>query len=190
VNADDVLNFWFGPPDSADYGQTRKAWWQKDPAFDELVRQRFGQTVEQALGGKPGDWPETPRGALAYVIALDQFPRNIFRGTPRAFAGDHLALAAASGACELGLDQALPAFQRVFLYMPFMHSEGLGAQQRSLDLFDALAHEPGGPDQRSYARSHYDIIARFGRFPHRNATLGRESTPEELLFLQQPGSSF
>ena len=137
------------------------------------------------MRGELERWRSTPLAALALVVVLDQFSRNMFRGTPRAFAGDPAALAAATSMVERSFDRLLSAQERIFVYLPFEHAEDLAAQRRSLALFDAL-----DPDDMEYARRHYEIIARFGRFPHRNAILGRESTAEEAEFLEQPGSSF
>jgi uncharacterized protein (DUF924 family) len=137
------------------------------------------------LLGQLEQWRSTPLAALALVVVLDQFSRNMFRGTPRAFDGDPAALAAARGALERGLDRLLSPAERTFMYMPFEHAEELAAQRRSLALFEAL-----DPNDMEYARRHHEIIARFGRFPHRNAVLGRESTPEEIEFLKGPDSSF
>jgi len=135
--------------------------------------------------GELEQWRSTPLAALALVVVLDQFSRNMFRGSPGAFAGDPAALAAAAGAIERGFDRLLSAQERTFVYMPFEHAEDLEAQRRSLALFEAL-----DPNDMEYARRHHEIIARFGRFPHRNAVLGRESTPEEIEFLKRSGSSF
>ena len=137
------------------------------------------------MRGELERWQSTPLAALALVVVLDQFSRNMFRGTRRAFAGDPAALAAATHMLEGGFDRLLCAQERTFVYMPFEHAEDLAAQRRSLVLFEAL-----DPNDMEYARRHHDIIARFGRFPHRNAVLGRESTPEEIEFLKRPGSSF
>ena len=137
------------------------------------------------MRGELDRWRSTPLAALALIVVLDQFSRNLFRGTPRAFVGDPAALAAAASAIERGFDRLLSAQERTFAYMPFEHAEDLAAQRRSLALFGAL-----DPDDIDYAKRHHDIIARFGRFPHRNAALGRESTPEEIEFLKRPGSSF
>lgn len=173
---DEVLRFWFADPDR---------WWVKDPAFDAEIRDRFGALHAAIERGEHEAWLDTPRGALAYVIVLDQFSRNIFRGTPGMFAADARALAATNAAIARGHDAALSPQERGFLYMPLMHSEALADQDRSVALFGAL-----GTGQLDYAERHRDIVRRFGRFPHRNAILGRASTPEELEFLTQPGSSF
>ena len=174
--AEDVLAFWFADP---------ARWWKKDPAFDAQVRERFLALHEAIERGEYEDWLATPRGALAYVVVLDQFSRNMFRGTGRSFASDARARAAARGAVDRGDDRALSVDERSFLYMPFMHSEDLSDQDRSCALFAASR-----PDQARYAEMHRDIVRRFGRFPHRNALLGRASTSEEEEFLKQPGSSF
>jgi len=181
----EVLDFWFGAPDSPERGRSRKVWFRKSDAFDAEIRARFFPLWEQAVRGELERWRSTPLAALALVVVLDQFSRNMFRGTPRAFAGDPAALAAATSMVERSFDRLLSAQERIFVYLPFEHAEDLAAQRRSLALFDAL-----DPDDMEYARRHYEIIARFGRFPHRNAILGRESTAEEAEFLEQPGSSF
>jgi uncharacterized protein (DUF924 family) len=182
----DILDFWLGPPPHA----TRDVWFRKDPAFDAEIARRFGAAVEAALAGEYRDWTATAHGTLARVLLLDQFTRNIFRDTPRAFAGDEQALAMASSAVDAGFDRALDHFERWFLYMPFEHAEDVGAQERSLALFGALAAESGDPGQVQWAEKHAVIVRRFGRFPHRNSILGRTSTAEEVAFLQEPGSRF
>ncbi len=173
---DDVLTFWF-----ADEAR----WWKKDPAFDAEITRRFGALHAAIERGEHEAWLGTARGALAYVIVLDQFSRNMFRGDPRAFASDARARAAAKTALEKGFDQELTKHERSFLYMPLMHSEELVDQDQCVELFRSE-----NPGQLDYAVRHRDIVARFGRFPHRNAILGRASTPEETEFLKQPGSSF
>jgi uncharacterized protein (DUF924 family) len=173
---EDVLSFWFAYP---------ARWWRKDPAFDAEVRERFLGLHGAIDRGEREAWLEAVRGTLAYVIALDQLSRNMFRGTARMFASDARARAAARRAVDRGDDHALSEDERSFLYMPFMHSEDLVDQDRCASLFASSV-----PAQLRYAEQHRDIIRRFGRFPHRNALLGRESTPEEQEFLKQPGSSF
>lgn len=185
-----VLDFWFGAPDSPEYGTQRSEWFQKSAELDELIRSRFGDTVEAALRGELVHWRTQPRAALALVIVLDQFTRNIYRGTPRAFAGDPFALEIARGMVARGDDELLEAVERYFVYMPFEHSEDLAMQRESVRLFESQRDQPHSAEAIDYARRHYDIIERFGRFPHRNAVLGRESTAEEIAFLKQPGSSF
>jgi uncharacterized protein (DUF924 family) len=183
---DAVLDFWFGPPPHA----ARDAWFRKDPAFDATIADRFGDMVAAAMAGAYGEWCATAQGALARVILLDQFPRNIHRDTPRAFAGDPRALATADDAIARGLDRELDRFERWFLYLPFEHSESEAAQVRSLALFTALADETGDRSPLEWAQKHADVIRRFGRYPHRNAILGLDSTAEEEAFLKQPGSRF
>lgn len=185
-----IVDFWFGPPGSGERGRPRDVWFRKDPDFDEIIRARFGEAVNIALAGGLGEWCTTPSGALARVLLLDQFTRNIFRDTPRAFAGDERALATADDAIERGFDRELGPHERWFLYMPFEHAEDSAAQERSLALFGALARELGNDEPLTWARKHADVIFRFGRYPHRNAILGRRSTPEEEAFLREPGSRF
>ncbi|HLU66013.1 MAG TPA: DUF924 family protein [Kofleriaceae bacterium] len=189
-----VLDFWLGELDRdgrADRAHAER-WWRADPAFDEEVRERFLADHEAVMAGRREGWLEDPRGRVAYVIVLDQLSRNMFRGTPGMFAGDARALAAAREAVDAGLDRDLPHDMRYFLYMPFMHSESLADQDRCVELFRALTGEaePSPGSALDFAIRHRDIVARFGRFPHRNAILGRASTREEQEFLEQPGSSF
>ena len=170
---DEVIAFW------REAGPER--WFSKDEGFDQACRDRFALTYEAAARGDLAEWELTPEGALAVVLLLDQFPRNMFRGTRRAYATDHGAVMAADRAIERGHDTRVdPAFRR-FFYLPFMHSESVRHQERSVALNEAL----GDPDSVKWARHHHDIVARFGRFPHRNAWLGRESTPEEVGFLAE-----
>lgn len=192
IAAQDVLDFWFLPIGVKGHNTQRPEWFRKDEQFDRQIAVQFGPIVAEALSGGLRRWDdEGTQGTLARIIVLDQFTRNIYRGTPQAFAGDKLALDAALALDNSGANQTLPAVQRIFAYLPFEHAESLSMQQRSLDLFDMLrAAGPGFDSTYDYARRHYDVIRRFGRFPHRNAILGRESTPDEREFLQQPGSSF
>jgi len=175
MDAKEVLKFWFE--------RDRKAWFEKNPAFDEEIRQRFLPAYELGATGMLDSWKQAPASCLALVVLLDQFPRNMFRGTARAFAADPLALEAARTILDRGWDKAMTPDERVFAYLPFEHSEALQDQKLSLKLFE------GNPNFE-WARKHWEIIRRFGRFPHRNAALGRESTPEEIEFLKQPGSGF
>ena len=184
-----ILDFWFGSPESADYGATRDVWFRKDAAFDAEIRRRFNAVIETALDGGLADWT-APRAALARVLVLDQFTRNCYRNSARAFAGDALALAAAADAVDQGRDRELIPVERWFLYMPFEHSESAVAQARSLALFAQLSHETGLADPLAWAEKHAAVIRRFGRYPHRNALLGRESTAEEIAFLATQGSNF
>jgi uncharacterized protein (DUF924 family) len=188
--SDAVLDFWFGREDEPGYGEFRNQWFRKDPAFDAEVTARFGELYEEAASGDLDGWRDDARSCLALVILLDQFPRNMFRGDGRTHATDGTALETSKYAVEHALDRELPAFQRMFLYMPFMHSENVEDQRRSVELFGLLAEEPGAPDVTSYAVGHREIVERFGRFPHRNAILGRRTTPEEAEFLKTEGSSF
>ena len=176
---DDVLNFWFQETQPAQ-------WWKVDPAFDSRVRERFGALHEQARRCELHAWRATPKGRLAEVIALDQFARNIHRGTPAAFSADSLALALAQEAVAAGADLALPAEQRAFLYMPYMHSESPAIH----GVAEALMRERAPEHTHAFELRHKAIVDRFGRYPHRNAILGRVSTPEEEAFLKEPGSSF
>jgi len=184
-----ILDFWFGPPESAVYGTTREAWFRKDAAFDAEIRQRFGAVLETALHGGLDDWTAT-RAVLSRVLVLDQFTRNCYRDSARAFAGDAPALAAATAAVDQGQDRELNPVERWFLYMPFEHSESATAQMRSLALFTQLRDETGLADPLAWAEKHAVVIRRFGRYPHRNALLGRESTAEEIAFLRTQGSNF
>jgi uncharacterized protein (DUF924 family) len=183
---DDILEFWFGPAPHAE----RSVWFRRDAAFDAAIRDRFGDAIETAIGGGFADWEATAPGALARVLLLDQFTRNVFRDSPRAFAGDAGALATSQRAIAAGLDRELDAYGRWFLYMPLVHAEDRAVQRRSIELFAALAADTGLAGPLDWAKRHAAVIERFGRFPHRNATLGRASTPEEKAFLQQPGSRF
>lgn len=186
ADAHAVLDVWFGDGDSAN-----PEWFRKDPVFDVSIRTRFGAVIRAALAGELADWDRTPLGALARIVVLDQFTRNAYRGTLRAFAGDALALAAAKTLVASGRDRKLKPLQRGFVYLPFEHSESLADQAESLRLFGALAAEqPQLRDALEWAEKHAAVIARFGRYPHRNAALGRTSTPEEIEFLKQPGSAF
>jgi uncharacterized protein (DUF924 family) len=186
----DVLEFWFGALGSPELGRDRRQWFEKSDAFDGLTRERFLATHEAAAAGRLDGWAERPLAALALVVTLDQFPRNMFRGTPRAFAADAKALAVARGIVSRGFDAAYVPVQCWFAYIPFEHAEDLSAQTESLALFDRLRSDPASAETLGYAMRHYAVIERFGRFPHRNAILGRASTPEELAFLAMPGSSF
>jgi len=181
-----VHAFWFGAPPFA----SRPEWFRKDPAFDATIRTRFGEAVAAACAGAYGEWCATPRGALARVLLLDQFTRNIGRDSPAAFAGDARAIATADDAIARGFDRVLEPVERQFMYLPFEHAEDPAAQDRSLALFGALARDAGRDDLLDWAQRHADVIRRFGRFPHRNAALGRTSTPDEIAFLATPGSGF
>ncbi len=196
--ADALLAFWFGAETDAVAiaDQQKTLWWKSTPALDEDMRKRFGELVERAATGALNDWRSTPRGLLALILLADQLPRNIYRNTPRAFAFD----AAAREHCRHGLaqefDQRLRPIERVFHYLPLEHSEALQDQRDACRLFSDLVVLAAAGQRElfcgylRFAERHRDIIARFGRFPHRNGILGRSSTVEELAFLQTPGSSF
>ena len=190
MTAPDVLDFWFGAPGSPQRGKPRAEWFKKSDAFDQEVRERFLPVYELAAGGKLAAWNESPHPLLALIIVCDQFPRNIFRNDARAFATDAQALAAAQRMVERGWDMRLAPIERQFAYLPFEHAEDAAMQQRSLELFERVTEDPALADVPVWARKHFDVIARFGRFPHRNAILGRASTPAEIEFLKEPGSSF
>ena len=189
--AAEVLDFWFGRPGEAHHLKARELWFRKDQDFDALCAQRFGALIDAALRGELRGWAQQPLSALAEVIVLDQFTRNTRRGTAGMFAGDTRALAAARAMVDAGTDRNLPGVMRQFIYLPFEHAESLAEQQQSMRLFRQLeADEPALGGLVEWARKHQEIVARFGRFPHRNAALGRASTVEEIEFLKQPGSGF
>jgi uncharacterized protein (DUF924 family) len=186
-----VMDFWFGRHGDRGRDTPRRQWFEKSDAFDEQIRNRFGMLIPRAIAGELQAWSAEPEGAVAHILVLDQFTRNVYRGSAQAFAGDARALAAARALVEAGTDRKLPGVQRQFVYLPFEHAEDIGAQQESLRLFAQLeAEAPEVGDVLVWAQRHHDVIARFGRFPHRNAALGRTSTAEEIEFLKQPGSSF
>ena len=173
MRPEDILSFWFvehGPDD----------WFSKSDAFDALIRERFGAHHAFIVRGESVAWRQTADGRLAEIIVLDQFSRNMFRGMPEAFAYDELALSRAREAITVGADKEVDPVRRHFFYMPYMHSESLAAHEEALPLFEALGNESA----LRYERLHKEQIERFGRYPHRNAVLGRESTPEELAFLE------
>ncbi len=186
----EVLEFWFAGPGGADWGRRRKVWFSKDPAFDAEIRHRFRADMDLARAGDFDGWIDNPEDCLALILLLDQFPRNAFRDTPAAFSGDARALVAAGLAVARGHDAQLPPEQRMFVYLPFEHSESLEDQRRCVELVEVFRAVPGYQDVIDYARRHLQMIERFGRFAHRNAILGRASTAEEREFLQGPGSSF
>lgn len=188
-----ILTFWFGDPTDpgSEYGYQRRCWFRKDPAFDETIRQRFLTDYEQAAAGEWDDWQSDRYSCLALILLLDQFPRNLFRGDRRGYATDDQALATAHYAIAQKYDQTLLAVERMFIYLPFEHSENMADQAISINLFEQLSSQlPGFESTLDYAYRHREVIAHFGRFPHRNQILGRTSTASELEFLQQPGSRF
>lgn len=189
ARSQDILDFWFDPAHAA-------YWFAADAGFDEQIRQRFGSTTKEAAQDRWDDWAARPGSWLALLLLLDQFPRNLCRGDARAWTADVKAQRLALSGLDEGFDQSLPPLQRVFAYLPLEHAEDMGLQQRSVALFEAL-HAAAPPDEceryavfLDYARRHRAVIARFGRFPHRNAVLGRASTPDEESYLAQPGAGF
>jgi uncharacterized protein (DUF924 family) len=195
---DAVLRFWFGESAGSPETARRQSalWWSKQPAIDTTIRRQFAPLVQAAGFGRFAEWQNTARGTLALIITLDQFPRNLFRGSPRAFAYDAQAREAAIALIRTGEHRQLRLIERVFVYLPLEHSEIPAHQDECVALFEALYDE--APEEEKavfagyvdFAHRHRDIVRRFGRFPHRNAALGRASTPEESAFLLQPGSSF
>lgn len=193
-----LLAFWFGTgaDDAAVLAEKSPIWFRAGAAVDATIRDRFATLREAAIGRQLDAWLDMPRGRLALVILVDQFSRNLFRGDARAFAHDALALGWCNDGLYPGADQALRPIERVFLYLPLEHSEVQSDQQRAVTLFSTLRDEVDRGLRESfdgflnYAERHRDVVARFGRFPHRNAVLGRASTAQELAFLAQPGSSF
>lgn len=182
------MRFWFAG--AGEYGTRRKCWFEKSVPFDSEIRARFADLHQSAAAGAHEAWKERAPECLALVIVLDQFPRNMFRGEARAFASDPLALAAARHALERGFDRGMRPVERLFLYLPFGHSESLADQLQACELTEPLRAFAETDDAHRYAVRHCDIIRRFGRFPHRNAILGRTNRPEEAEFLKQPGSGF
>lgn len=188
--AAEVLEFWFGASGTPGHGQKRREWFMKDDAFDAEIRRRFLALHAAAALGECDAWERSPRELLALVVVLDQFSRNLYRNDPRAFSQDERARSAATILLDRGWDADLLPVERQFAYLPFEHAEDLALQDRSVALFESLeAFEPTR-GLTEWAEKHRVIIRRFGRFPHRNAALGRESTPAETAFLREPGSGF
>lgn len=193
-----VLAFWFGELNDAGFAASEfiQRWFKKDAAFDDAIRAEFGDAHTAAINGELDGWQKQPKSALARVILIDQFSRNMFRDDPRTWAYDEIALAASRDMIARGFDKRLRTHERVFVYMPLMHAEDLGAQQSCVAQFEALVAELEGDAAKAignnvtYAIRHMEIVERFGRFPHRNGVLARASTAEEVAFLQEPGSSF
>ena len=182
----EILAFWFGEHD-----ETRAEWFKKDAAFDAQIAERFGTLVEDALAGGLDSWDSQPDSALARILLLDQFTRNMFRGTARAFAGDAQALQIARALVASGQDRQFSGVRRQFTYLPFEHAEDLAHQRTCVQLFEQLARdEPERASLIEWAQRHHEVVARFGRFPHRNAVLGRTSSAAEIEYLNQPGSGF
>jgi len=197
---EEILGYWFGELKESEAPSSNyyKIWFAKRIEIDQYIKTTFEDDLELAVGGKLKSWKNTPRGILALIILLDQFSRNIYRGTANAFAQDSLALEICLRGIEKGFDKMLHPVERLFFYMPLEHSEDLEIQRKSVEYFFMMEKLYPTPPSlasmasefRKYAEMHYVIIERFGRFPHRNEILGRESTTEEIEFLKQPGSSF
>jgi uncharacterized protein (DUF924 family) len=196
-----IAAFWFGElasdaHDAAVAERQAPLWWRKDPATDSTIRRRFEDVITEAAMGGLDAWAKTPAGRLALIVLTDQFPRNIHRDTPAAFRHDPLARAWCKEGLALGDDARLRPIERVFFYLPLEHSESLEDQERSVALYRALSEGVPAPQRAvfdgflDFAVRHRDIVERFGRFPHRNRLLGRRSSPQELAFLEEPGSSF
>jgi uncharacterized protein (DUF924 family) len=184
-----LLDLWFGPTGDPERERQREIWFKSTDAFDAALRRGFLADHEAAATGRLAAWEEWAEGALALVLLLDQVPRNIFRATPRAYATDAAARAAGDRALARGFDRQLPPVWRQFFYLPLHHSEDLADQRRAVALFEALPAAPDRAETLRYAHRYREIIARFGRFPHRNAILGRESTPDEISFLSASDAS-
>ncbi|WP_353931674.1 DUF924 family protein [Okeanomitos corallinicola TIOX110] len=182
-----ILQFWFGHPDQPGYGKPKKIWFNSEPKFDREIRNNFLEDYQKAATGYLDDWMNAPDTCLALILLLDQFPRNMFRGTPEAFATDWEALSAAQHAVAQGYDRELLPVQRWFIYLPFEHSENIAHQRQCVKLFQQLSHDPDSTIAIESAFEHLQIISRFGRFPHRNQILGRISTPNEEEFLELEG---
>lgn len=191
ADSEAILEHWFGTADLKTKILPRKEWFSKDPAFDEALQKQFGPDIEKAAAGELDTWRASPGSCLALCVLLDQFPRNVFRGTARAFATDALALTHALYALDHGYDLEVAPVPRWFFFLPLEHAESLERQEDALKRFKALGEgTPAWTQAVEAAEKHRSIIERFGRFPGRNEILGRESTPEELEFLKTEGSSF
>lgn len=186
----DILDFWFGAPGSPEGAGPRDIWFESNAAFDADCRRNFAALLAHARERALDHWAASPEGALALVLLLDQMPRNIHRGSAEAFAGDATARSVARNAIARGFDRDLPPHRRQFLYLPFEHSEALADQEEALRLFARLPDGTHREQQLDQARRHHAVIARFGRFPHRNAALGRASTAEEEAFLASPAAPY
>lgn len=193
-----VLHYWFGPLEGpTDIDRSKNAlWWAGDEATDADIRGRFGELVARATAGDLAHWTDSPRGALALIILLDQFTRNLGRGSARAYVGDAMALKVCEQAIAHGHDEQLRPIERSFSYMPMMHAEDTTIARRSIEVYTQLSNDiaalgiEGYPDSRAHAQTHADIVLRFGRYPHRNELLGRASSAEELAFMADGGPSF
>ncbi len=194
---EEILTFWFGERTGPfDMGPNQRMWWVKDPELDKTITERYGSHLERAAAGDYDGWLASPRSALALVILLDQFSRNIHRGSAKTWENDDKAVACTQAALDAGHHEELEPVERQFLYMPLMHSEDIAQHDKSMSLiqqtFDAIPEDKRGPFESwvDFGKQHQNIVKRFGRYPHRNAILGRSSTDEEIAFLKEPGSSF
>ena len=185
-----VLDFWFGAPGTPEHGTNRAEWFKKDDAFDQLIVEHHMSDYEKAAAGHYDDWAETAQGSLALLILLDQFPRNMFRDNPKSFATDDKALQIASAMVDRGDHKGLSKDEQFFVYLPFEHAEDIAMQERCLELTAAMPQGKAENSPYYWAKKHYDVIAQFGRFPHRNKVLGRDNTEEENAYLDQPGAGF
>jgi uncharacterized protein (DUF924 family) len=185
-----LLDFWFGAPGSSELDRPRPIWFARDDAFDAALRARFLTDHLRAASGDCAAWLGDAEGTLALILLLDQLPRNLFRGSPRAYSCDGAARAASRHCIELGWDRQFAPVRRWFVYLPFEHSEDITDQRLCLELARGLSGDPDSAAGMRAVERHHEIIARFGRFPHRNAVLGRASTAEEEAFLREPNSSF
>ncbi len=190
ASIEEILDFWFLPGDGPGFKKSKTKWFNKNDDFDKEITSRFLGDYEKAADGKRDAWQETASGCLALILLLDQFSRNMFRGSAKSFEADPKALEIASHAIDNGFDKTFGPHQRIFFYLPYEHHEDIADQEYCLELIRGI---PGAMDEGGYytwAKAHYDIIAQFGHFPHRNEVLGRKSTAEEIEFLKQEGSSF
>lgn len=188
--ADSVLSFWFGAPGTPEHGTNHSEWFKKDDAFDASIINNFMEDYENAAAGHYDDWALTSRGALALLILLDQFPRNMFRNDAKSFATDAKALEIATSMVSAGHDKAMTKEEQFFVYLPFEHTEDIAMQEKCLELTAAMPQGKAENSPYHWAKQHYDVIAKFGRFPHRNKILGRANTPEEDEYLSNPGAGF
>lgn len=190
AEAQAVLDFWFSAPGTPEHGTKREAWFKKSAEFDASIRERFMPLWELARGGALTHWDAHPRALLAYIVLCDQFPRNMFREDGRAYATDPHALAAAKRMVARYWDHAVTPIERTFIYLPYEHAENVVDQGESIVLFRAMNADASPNSQLDYALRHQAVVRRFGRFPHRNAMIGRASTPEEIEFLKTPAAPF
>lgn len=188
--AQEILDFWFGPELSPQFGKPQKSWFIKSESFDQSIRDRFLDSYEAASQGQLDSWQNNPKSCLALLIILDQFSRNLFRHSPQAFQCDPHALKITKKAISQGFDQQLLPVERWFYYLPFEHSESIKDQEKSLELWQTLQGNPDSQSSIEYAFRHAEVIQKFGRFPHRNQILNRKNTPAETEFLKLPGSRF